>query len=75
MSQLELTELIREALADVDWSGCWPNQIDGRQVGEYAIRACPNWEGGSYIGSLYGRDGTVEYDIVWNYGQLEVFLR
>jgi len=57
-----------EVLSKVDWTGCWPDQIDGKRVLGYRLdvdRSCPDFEFGDYITTVW--DGDVPlFDIMAN---------
>jgi len=63
-----LNAIEEELLSKVDWSGHWPDQIDGTQILGYRLGAdysCPDFESGRYIITVW--DGKVPlFDVMAN---------
>jgi len=60
MSHKSLLDIIEtEILAKVDWSGHWPDQIDGAQICGYRLScdySCPDYDKGYYVATIWDGD-------------------
>jgi len=53
----DLLDIIEEEIfSEVDWSGHWPDQIDGREICGYRLGCdynCPDFDRGYYIATIW----------------------
>jgi len=73
----ELLNIIEEEIfSKVDWSGHWPDQIDGREILGYRLECdyrCPDYDRGYYVATIW--DGDVPLRDIMTGGGSYYYLR